>query len=98
MSDPTLKSLQLLIEANDRRLNDLMKERDLRDQQRHDASRDALHAALGCAKEAITKAEAAYEKRFDNTLFSSRCDCIDSYRSRRRANVLVSRARSNWRQ
>jgi hypothetical protein len=56
-----------LIEANDRRLNDLMKERELRDQQRHDASRDALNAALGCAKEAITKAEAAYEKRFDNT-------------------------------
>jgi hypothetical protein len=67
MIDPTLESLQLLIEANDRRLNDLMKERELRDQQRHDASREALHAALGCAKEAITKAEAAYEKRFDNT-------------------------------
>jgi hypothetical protein len=67
VSDPTLESLQLLIEANDRRLNDLMKERELRDQQRHDAAREALHAALGCAKEAITKAEAAYEKRFDNT-------------------------------
>jgi len=38
MSDPTLESLQLLIEANDRRLNDLMKERELRDQQRYDAS------------------------------------------------------------
>ena len=47
MIDPTLESLQLLIEANDRRLNDLMKERELRDQQRHDASREALHAALG---------------------------------------------------
>ena len=67
MIDPTLQSLQLLIEANDRRLNDLMKERELRDKQRYDASRDALHAALGCAKEAIAKAEAAYEKRFDNT-------------------------------
>jgi hypothetical protein len=32
------------------------------------------------------------------SLFSSRCDCIDSYRSRRRANVLLSRARLNWRQ
>src|SRR5207302_8781915 len=67
MIDPTLESLQLLIEANDRRLNDLMTERGLRDLQRYEASRDALHAALGCAKEAITKAEAAYEKRFDNT-------------------------------
>jgi hypothetical protein len=66
MSDPTLETLQLLIEANDRRLNDLMTERDLRDQQRHEASRDALQAALGCAKEAITKSDAAYEKRFDN--------------------------------
>src|SRR5258705_1012391 len=64
MGDPTLETLQLLIDANDRRLNDLMTERDL---QRHEASRDTLHAALGCAKEAITKAEAAYEKRFDNT-------------------------------
>src|SRR6266403_6228936 len=67
MSDPTLESLRLLIEANERRLNDLMKERDLRDHQRYESSRDALNAALGCAKEAITKAEAAYEKRFDNT-------------------------------
>ena len=67
MSDPTLELLQLLIEANDRRLNHLMKERELRDQQRHDASREALNAALGCAKEAITKAEPVYEKRFDNT-------------------------------
>ncbi len=67
MSDPTLETLQLLIDANDRRLNDLMTERDLRDHQRYEASRNALDAALGCAKEAITKAEAAYEKRFDNT-------------------------------
>jgi hypothetical protein len=67
MSDPTLETLQLLIDANDRRLNDLMTERDVRDLQRHEAARDALQAALGCAKEAITKAEAAYEKRFDNT-------------------------------
>ena len=67
MGDPTLESLQLLIDANDRRLNDLMAERDLRDHQRYESSRDALNAALGCAKEAITKAEAAYEKRFDNT-------------------------------
>src|SRR6266403_5036925 len=67
MSDPTLETLQLLIDANDRRLNDLMTERDLRDLLRYESSRDALHAALGCAKEAITKAEAAYEKRFDNT-------------------------------
>jgi len=44
-----------------------MAERDLRDHQRYESSRDALNAALGCAKEAITKAEAAYEKRFDNT-------------------------------
>ena len=34
MSDPTLETLQLLIDANDRRLNDLMTERDLRDLQR----------------------------------------------------------------
>src|SRR5260370_8038638 len=67
MSDPTLETLQLLIDANDRRLNDLMTERDLRDRQRYEASHAALDAALGCAKEAITKAEAAYEKRFDNT-------------------------------
>ena len=67
MSDPTVETLQLLIEANDRRLNDLMAERDLRHQQRYQASSDALDAALGCAKDAITKAEAAYEKRFDNT-------------------------------
>src|SRR6266480_2021941 len=67
MSDPTLETLQLLIDANDRRLNDLMTERDLRDLQRYEASREALQSALGCAKEAITKAEAAYEKRFDNT-------------------------------
>ena len=67
MSDPTVETLQLLIEANDRRLNDLMAERDLRHQQRYQASSDALDSALGCAKDAITKAEAAYEKRFDNT-------------------------------
>ena len=67
MSDPTVETLQLLIEANDRRLNDLMAERDLRHQQRYEASCHALDAALGCAKDAITKAEAAYEKRFDNT-------------------------------
>jgi len=67
MSEPTLETLQLSIDANDRRLNDLMTERDLRDLQRYEASREALQAALGCAKEAITKAEAAYEKRFDNT-------------------------------
>ena len=66
MSDPTPETLQLLIDANDRRVNDLMTERDLRDLQRYEASRDALHAALGCAKEAIDKADAAYEKRFDN--------------------------------
>jgi hypothetical protein len=67
LSDPTVETLQLLIEANDRRLNDLMAERDLRHQQRYEASSEALDSALGCAKEAITKAEAAYEKRFDNT-------------------------------
>ena len=67
MNDPTVETLQLLIEANDRRLNDLMAERDLRHQQRYMASSEALDAALGCAKDAITKAEAAYEKRFDNT-------------------------------
>ena len=67
MSDPTVETLQLLIEANDRRLNDLMAERDLRHQQRYEASCHALDSALGCAKDAITKAEAAYEKRFDNT-------------------------------
>jgi hypothetical protein len=31
------------------------------------------------------------------SLFSSHDDCIDSYRSRRRANVLLSRSGSNWR-
>src|SRR6266481_8297137 len=66
MSDPTVETLQLLIGANDRRLNDLMAERDLRHQQRYEASCHALDSALGCAKDAITKAEAAYEKRFDN--------------------------------
>src|SRR5258708_5839874 len=44
-----------------------MTERDLRDHQRHEASHNALDEALGYGKEAITKAEAAYEKRFDNT-------------------------------
>jgi hypothetical protein len=47
MSDPTVETLQLLIEANDRRLNDLMTERGLREQERYEASRNALHAALG---------------------------------------------------
>jgi len=32
------------------------------------------------------------------SLFSSRYDYIESYRSRRRANVLLSRACSNWHQ
>ena len=50
MSDPTVETLQLLIEANDRRLNDLMAERDLRHQQRYEASSEALDSALGCAK------------------------------------------------
>jgi hypothetical protein len=50
MSEPTLETLQLSIDANDRRLNDLMTERDLRDLQRYEASREALQAALGCAK------------------------------------------------
>ena len=72
MIDPTLESLQLLIEANDRRLNDLMKERELRDQQRYDASRNALDAALGCAKEAITKAEAAYENALTTQISGNR--------------------------
>ena len=54
MSDPTVETLQLLIEANDRRLNDLMAERDLRHQQRYEASSEALDSALGCAKDAIT--------------------------------------------
>jgi hypothetical protein len=67
MSDPTLEMLQTLVEANDRRLNDLMLEHEKHNEQRYAASRDALDAALRCAKEAITKAEAAYEKRFDNT-------------------------------
>jgi hypothetical protein len=65
MCNLTLETLQLLIEANDRRLNDLITERDLRYEQRYEASRDALQASLGSAKEAIAKAEAAYEKRFD---------------------------------
>ncbi len=62
----TLESLQLLIEANDRRLNDLMAERDLRYQERHEASRDAVKMAFECSQHAITKAETAYEKRFDS--------------------------------
>jgi hypothetical protein len=65
MCNLTLETLQLLIEANDRRLNDLITERDLRYEQRYEASRDTLQASLGSAKEAIAKAEAAYEKRFD---------------------------------
>jgi hypothetical protein len=45
MCNLTLETLQLLIEANDRRLNDLITERDLRYEQRHEASRDALQAS-----------------------------------------------------
>jgi hypothetical protein len=62
----TLESLRLLIEANDRRLSDLMAERDLRYHERHKASRDAVNMALETSKDAITKAETAYEKRFDS--------------------------------
>jgi len=65
MCNLTLETLQLLIEANDRRLNDLITERDLRYEQRFESAGDTLRAALGSAKEAVTKAETAYEKRFD---------------------------------
>ncbi len=45
----------------------LLKEYDLRYQQRFDASQDGIKQALTAAKEAVVKAEAAMEKRFDNT-------------------------------
>jgi hypothetical protein len=57
MSDLTLETLQLLIETNDRRLNDLMIERDVRYQQRDEATREALEKAFGSAKEDVSKAE-----------------------------------------
>jgi hypothetical protein len=50
MSNLTLETLQLLIEANDRRLNDLIIERDLRYQQRFDAAGDAFRCSVGICK------------------------------------------------
>ena len=46
-------------------LRQLMDERDLRYQQRFEANSSAIAAALLAAKEAVTKAEAATEKRFE---------------------------------
>jgi hypothetical protein len=42
-------------------------EYDLRYQQRFDAQQEGLKQALAAAKEAVSKAEVAMEKRFDNT-------------------------------
>jgi glutamate synthase domain-containing protein 3 len=45
----------------------LMEEQDKRNGQRFDAQESANTLALNAAKEAVTKAEVANEKRFDNT-------------------------------
>jgi hypothetical protein len=45
----------------------LMEEQDKRNGQRFDAQESANTLALNAAKEAVTKAETANEKRFDNT-------------------------------
>ena len=48
-------------------LETLLREYDLRYQQRFEASQESIKAALEAAKEAVSKAEVAVEKRFDNT-------------------------------
>jgi hypothetical protein len=45
----------------------LLREYDLRYQQRFDASQEGIRQALQSAKEAVVKAETAMERRFDNT-------------------------------
>lgn len=44
----------------------LLAEKDRRDQQRFDASTSAIDFALNAAKEAVTKAESANERRFES--------------------------------
>jgi phosphopantetheinyl transferase (holo-ACP synthase) len=47
-------------------LEALLAEKDLRNQQRFDAQSQAIFAAFAAAKEAVTKAEIATEKRFES--------------------------------
>jgi hypothetical protein len=53
--EPTTRELRVLIDEADKRYN-----------QRFDAQEKAVAAALAAAKEAVVKAEAASEKRFDS--------------------------------
>lgn len=45
----------------------LLREKDVRDQQRFDAQSEGVRAAMAAAEKAVEKAAAANEKRFDNT-------------------------------
>jgi hypothetical protein len=58
-------SLRQLIDANDRRLNDIMDERDTRYQQRFDATLSEAQKSVAVAKDALDKAEASIERRFN---------------------------------
>jgi hypothetical protein len=60
----TLGSLRQLIEANDRRINDILNERDSRYQQRFEAALAESQKSVAAAKDATDKAEAAIERRF----------------------------------
>jgi hypothetical protein len=72
----SLRTLRVLVEANDKRVGDLIAANDLRYQQRFLAQSEALtaaflaqksavDAALTAADRAVIKAETASEKRFD---------------------------------
>jgi cell pole-organizing protein PopZ len=67
MPDDTLISLRRLIHDNDRRISDILNERDLRYQQRFEATAGEARVAAATAKNAVDKADRAIEKRFNIT-------------------------------
>lgn len=55
-----------VLKAQLKALRELINERDLRYGQRFQAAQEAVSAALAAAKEAVTKAESANERRFES--------------------------------
>jgi hypothetical protein len=78
-SNAELTSRIVALEANLAALRDVLTERDIRYSQRAAAQDDAVRAALDTSKEAITKAEAATERRLE-TLNELRGVVVDQAR------------------
>lgn len=93
VSAQTVDTLHHEIHGVDNHLRDILAEKDLRYQQRFEAQTLAINAAMAAAEKAVSKAEAANERRFDavNEFRATLADQAGQFVTKVELNGLVER-------